>query len=90
MTEPARTSTIKLQAYLPLVTYPEANSDAVAANATALAAYLGADLHAAAFDVDLPNVSNVLGRLLLKVPDHLIREAEIADAAASGSKLKRD
>ena len=31
---------MKMQAILPLVTYPDANSDAVAANAVAIAAYL--------------------------------------------------
>jgi len=66
---------MRLRAFLPLVTYPDSNSDAVAANATAVAAFLGADLHAAALVVDIPNVPNVLARVLLKLPE-LIREAE--------------
>jgi nucleotide-binding universal stress UspA family protein len=57
------------------VTYPDSNSDAVAANATSLATFLGADLHAAALVVDIPNVSNLLARVLVKLPE-LIREAE--------------
>lgn len=66
---------MKLKAILPLVTYPDCNSDAVAANAVAMASHLGADLHAAAFNADIPDVSNALSRFLLKLPD-LIREAE--------------
>jgi nucleotide-binding universal stress UspA family protein len=68
---------MRTQAFLPLITYPDGNSDRVAANATALAAFLGADLHAAVFNVDIPNVSNTLSRLLLQLPD-LIRETEAA------------
>src|SRR5262245_18380802 len=66
---------MKLQALLPLVTYPDFNSDAVAANAVAMAAHLGADLHALALNADIPDVSNALSRLLVKLPD-LIKEAE--------------
>ena len=54
---------MKMQAILPLVTYPDANSDAVAANAVAVAAYLGADLHAVALNADIPDVSNALSRV---------------------------
>jgi nucleotide-binding universal stress UspA family protein len=66
---------MKMQAILPLVTYPDANSDAVAANAVAVAAYLGADLHAVTLNADIPDVSNTLSRLLLKLPE-LIKQAE--------------
>jgi nucleotide-binding universal stress UspA family protein len=66
---------MKLKAMLPLVTYPDCNSDAVAANAAAVAEQLGADLHAAAFNADIPDVSNAVSRFLLKLPD-LIKEAE--------------
>jgi nucleotide-binding universal stress UspA family protein len=66
---------MKLQAILPLVTYLDCNSDAVAANAVGMAEFLGADLHAAAFNVDIPDVSNALSRFLLKLPE-LIKEAE--------------
>lgn len=76
---------MKLQAFLPLITYPDPNSDPVAANATALAAFLGADLHAAAFNVDIPNVSNALSRLLMKLPE-LIRDTE-AQSRANGDHL---
>ncbi|RUV74829.1 MAG: universal stress protein [Mesorhizobium sp.] len=66
---------MKIQAILPLVTYPDANSDAVAANAVAVAAYLGADLQALTLNADIPDVSNTLSRLLLKLPE-LIKQAE--------------
>lgn len=66
---------MKLQVLVPLVTYPEPNSDAVAANSVAVAAQLGADLHALALNATIPPVSNALSRLLLDVPE-MIREAE--------------
>ena len=76
---------MKLQAILPLVTYPDCNSDTVAANAVAMAEYLGADLHAAAFNADIPEVSNPLSRLLVKLPD-LIRATE-ALSRSRGERL---
>ena len=66
---------MKKQAFLPLVTYPDANADAVAGNAVAVAAHLKADLHVAALTAQIREVSSVLSRRLLKVP-HLVTEAE--------------
>jgi len=66
---------MKLQAFLPLVTYTDPNSDAVAANAVAVAALLGADLSVLAVNVTIPQVSNALSRFLIDVPD-MIRQAE--------------
>jgi nucleotide-binding universal stress UspA family protein len=66
---------MKIQAFLPLVTYPDTNSDAVAANATTVAEHLGADLHALALTADIPPVSSVLSPLLLDVSE-MIRNAE--------------
>lgn len=66
---------MKLQAFLPLVTYTDPNSDTVAANAAAVAALLDADLNVLAVNVTIPPVSNALSRFLLDVPD-MIREAE--------------
>lgn len=66
---------MQLQAFIPLVTYPEPNSDAIAANAIAVAAQIGASIHALALNADIPPVSNALSRLLLGVPE-MIREAE--------------
>jgi nucleotide-binding universal stress UspA family protein len=76
---------MKLQAILPLVTYPDCNSDAVVANALAMADHLGADLHATAFNADIPDVSSTLSRLLLKLPE-LIKEAE-ALSRSRGERL---
>src|SRR6476660_1805206 len=64
------------QALLPLVTYPDPISDAVAANAASMAACLDAELHALALNVDIPPVSNALSRFLLNTPD-MIRRAEV-------------
>ncbi|HWK66640.1 MAG TPA: universal stress protein [Rhizobiaceae bacterium] len=66
---------MKLQAVLPLVTYPDPNSDKVAVNAVAVARQLAASLHAVAVNVDIPPVSSALSRVLLDVPA-LAREAE--------------
>ena len=71
---------MKPQAILPIVTYPDANSDAIAANAVTLAALLGADLHAVALHPEIPEVSSPLSRLAPRVPKlrvpELIREAD--------------
>jgi nucleotide-binding universal stress UspA family protein len=66
---------MKRQALLPLVTHPDANADAVAANAVSAACWLDADLHALAINVDIPAVSSALSRVLLNVPD-MIKGAE--------------
>lgn len=66
---------MRRQALVPLITYPEANSDMVASNAAALAAAAGAGIHALAVDVDIPDVSNAFSRLLLDVPS-MIRQVE--------------
>lgn len=66
---------MKPQLFLPLATYPEANAEAVAANAVAVAAQLGASLQATAFNPDIPQVSNALSKLLLDTPQ-MIRDAE--------------
>ena len=66
---------MKPLAFLPLVTYPDPNSEAVAANAVAIAAQLGAELHALAVNVDIPDVSNALSKFLLNMPE-MVRNAE--------------
>lgn len=66
---------MQTQAFLPLVTYPDANSAAVAANAVDMAGLLNADLHALAINVDLPLISNPMSRLVLDIPE-MVREAE--------------
>ena len=62
------------QAFVPLVTYPDANSDALAANAVAAARWIGADLNVLVLNADIPQISNAFSRLLIDVPD-MIRVA---------------
>ena len=68
---------MNLEAFVPFVTYPEANADACAMHAVSLAASLNAGLHAVAINADIPNVSNALSTFLLDTPT-MIREAEAA------------
>ena len=56
---------MKLQAFLPLVTYPDPVSAHVGSNAAIVAAQLDAELHALAVNVDIPPVSNALSKLLV-------------------------
>lgn len=66
---------MKRQAFLPLVTYPEPNSDAAASNAVAVAAMLEAELHALALNAEIRAAPSTLSRFLLNVPE-MIRETE--------------
>lgn len=66
---------MQLQAFVPLVTYPEPPSDWLAERTTFVAAQLAAKLHVVALNVDIPDVSNALSKLLLDTPQ-MIRRAE--------------
>ena len=68
---------MKLEAFVPFVTYPEANADAFAAHAVSMATSIDAKIHAVAINADIPNVSNTLTKWLLDAPA-LIRQAEAA------------
>ncbi|RUM95979.1 universal stress protein [Pseudaminobacter arsenicus] len=68
---------MKFQAFVPFATYPEANADALAAHAAAVAAGIGVTIRAVAINADIPDVSNALSKLLLDTPK-LIRQAEAA------------
>ncbi len=70
---------------VPLVTYPDANSEALIGQAVTAATHLGRDLHAIALDVSIPDVSNLVSRLLIGLPD-MIRRTE-ADSRAKGAAL---
>jgi nucleotide-binding universal stress UspA family protein len=72
-------------AFVPLETYPEPSSERAVANAVALAAGLGADIHALALLIDIPKVSNMFSNLLLDLPA-MIRKAE-AESRATGGRL---
>ena len=66
---------MKLQAFLPLVTHADPNSDAIAENAAAAAAWLGATLHARALNARIHAPKSALSGILMDVPA-LVREAE--------------
>jgi nucleotide-binding universal stress UspA family protein len=66
---------MKIQILLPLVTYPDADTDEVAANAAAIAAHLGAELNALALNVHIPPMSSPLSRVVIDLPE-MSREAE--------------
>lgn len=72
-------------AFLPLATYPNANSDAVAANAVRMAAHLDCGLHALALNADIPDISNPFAKAMINLPE-LIRQVE-GDSKARGSQL---
>lgn len=76
---------MRQQFFLPLATYPEALSDAAVANAVAIAARCGAELHALAVNPSIPPVSNALSKLLLDTPQ-MIRDAE-ASSRRRGQEL---
>ncbi|RWO03626.1 MAG: universal stress protein [Mesorhizobium sp.] len=66
---------MKTIALLPVITYPEPNPEMVVPKAVAMAAALGAQLHALAINVEIRNISNALSRRLVDVPK-MTREAE--------------
>lgn len=69
------THKFRAEAFLPLITYPDANSDRIAANAVRTAALLDANIHAIAINADIPPITNSMSRFLLNIPE-LIRKAE--------------
>jgi nucleotide-binding universal stress UspA family protein len=66
---------VKTIALLPVITYPEPNPETSVPGAVAMAAALGAQLHALAINVEIRSVSNALSRSLIDVPK-MTREAE--------------
>lgn len=71
--------------FLPLATYPEPNSEAVASSAVSVAAQFNASLHAVVFNPAFPQVSNALSKLLLDTPQ-MIRDAD-ASSRRHGKQL---
>src|SRR3954465_5467497 len=63
------------QVFVPFVTYPGANDPSVAAKVATVAADFHAEIHACAFNADIPDVSNAWSNLLLDVPE-MIRKTE--------------
>lgn len=76
---------MKLHAFLPLVTYPEANSASIAPSAVALARHLDADLHALALEADIPAVSNALSNVLMNLPEMILDAEKLS--ARRGAEL---
>lgn len=68
---------MQLQIFVPVVPQPQAGGYDFAANAVSVAARLEARLHAAAFNAEIPDVPEMLSRLLLEIPQ-LVRQAEEA------------
>lgn len=56
------------QILVPLHTYPDGNAEGIALHVAATAQHLQADVHALVLDVDFPEVSSVLGNLIIDVP----------------------
>ena len=78
---------MKPQLFAPFVTYPQASDPAIAVKAVMIAAELHGDLHAVAFNADIPDISNVWSNLLLDLPD-MIGKAE-EDSRQHGEQLLR-
>ena len=76
------------QLFLPLLTYPDANAEAIAANAVAVAAQMHGALHAVAFNAEISGVSSALSRKLLNVPA-MIREAESSSSQRGDVLLRK-
>ena len=66
---------MKTIALLPVITYPEPNIEMVVPRAVAMAAALGAQLHALAINVEVRSISNALSRKMVDVPK-MTQEAE--------------
>lgn len=77
---------MKLQTFLPLVTHPDGNSDAIAENAASVAAWLGATLHVRVLNAAIPVPSSALSGILVDVPK-LVRDAE-AQSRMFGERLQ--
>ena len=76
------------QLFLPLLTYPDANAEAIVANAVAVTAQMHGGLHAVAFNAEIPGVSSALSRKLLNVPA-MIREAESSSSQRGDLLLRK-
>jgi nucleotide-binding universal stress UspA family protein len=66
---------MKTTAFLPVITYPEPDPEVIVPRAVAMAAALGAQLHALAINVEIRSISNALSHRLLDVPK-MTRDAE--------------
>ncbi|MBX3596359.1 MAG: universal stress protein [Rhizobiaceae bacterium] len=76
---------MQIQLFAPFITYPRANSDEAGHNAVKVAKWLGARLHGTAINVDIPDVSNALSRVVLNTAE-LIKQAE-SDSQKRGTHI---
>ena len=76
---------MKIRSFLPLLTYPDASSEASIRNAVALASSVSEELHVVPLEADIPPITSALSRVLMNLPE-VIRDAEKASAHA-GAKL---
>ena len=63
---------MRTQLFVPLVTYPDAISEAIAKNAVAVAAELSGDLNVVTFNAHIPDVTNVWSRMLINIPQMIL------------------
>ena len=76
---------MKKQVFLPLVTYPDVNADAIAGNAVAVVAHLKADLHVTTLNARMPGGKKALSQRALK----LVTEAEALSRSRGEHLLAR-
>lgn len=76
---------MKLQALMPLVTYPDPNSESSIVNGIEAATLVDAAIHCLALQADIPPVANPLARVLINLPE-MIESAERL-SAGHGTRL---
>ncbi len=76
---------MKIRSFLPLLTYPDAHSEASIRTTAALAGLVSEELHLVALEADIPPITSALSRVLMNLPE-VIRNAEKLSAQA-GAKL---
>ena len=77
---------MKLRMLVPLHTYPDGNADSIAQRVAMYAQHLQADVCVLACNIDLPNLSSLLGNLIINVPA-MIKEAKARSRARSATLL---
>lgn len=79
---------MKLRAFVPIATYPDAATEPSLRDVVEAAGLIGAELHALALVAHIPQVSSALSRVLINVPE-MIEGAEKL-SARNGAKLLAD
>lgn len=78
---------MRLQVLVPLHVYPDGNSLNLVAHAAAVGRHLGADVHAMVVDVTFPQVTSLLGGVVMDVGG--LVSGVLAQCRARGEALKR-